>query len=151
MVKLVLLITYLEKDRYKKDLRKLSEEEKSFVEGFTLFEEGLTFDVPEEVKPKFLVSFIFAIEDVLRRIEMYDDRNSVHDSYGYEPISFTRTVDNPFTVSVEAKDVMDGLDCLKSDSETEEDMDCDLERAHQEIHFGYDKAQSYIHSVTLVD
>ena len=61
-----------------------------------MFDEGLTFDVPEQIKPKFLISLIFALEDVMWRIEIIDDRNSVHDSYGYEPISFTKTFENPF-------------------------------------------------------
>lgn len=73
----MLLITFLEKDSYKYEDQYSND---SFKYGFTLFQEGLTFDVPEEIKPKFLLSLVFALEDVMRWIEIFDDTNCVHDS-----------------------------------------------------------------------
>lgn len=69
-----------------------------------------------------MIGTLFILEDILRRIEIYDDSSIIDETFGFESSSFTFTA--PHKISQhESKDTLDELSRMKSDSESEEDID----------------------------
>jgi len=66
----VFLVAFLSKEQNK---FKSPQDEENYSFGLTIFEEGLNFVNSSMLKPQFIMCTIFALEDILKKLEIVPD------------------------------------------------------------------------------
>ena len=101
LVKLVFLIAFLSKEQNK---FKSPKDEENYSFGLTIFEQGFNFFNHTLLKPQFIMSTIFVLEDILWRLEVYADESYLLDeSYGIDTSNYISSTPNWLSI-FESKD-----------------------------------------------